>query len=141
MNPSVLFASALMLFFPAPQSNSPISHDTYSNTFVTASETVLDNALAADIAADDEHFEPEMKQLKTSRDNLKNMASNTQEDEIVTDSDNLIFLISSCHIQARDPGRVAPCQAQISTSLNRLMTKLNRHKSNGVWLEGPPSRI
>jgi hypothetical protein len=139
MNLSVLFASALFLFFLPPQTNSPVSHDTYSNTFLIASETVLDNALAVDIAADDDHFDPEMKQLKTSRDNLKSMASNAQEDEIVTDSDNLIFLISSCHIQARDPSRVAPCQSQIGTSIHRLMTKLNHHKSNGAWVSGSPS--
>jgi hypothetical protein len=139
MNLSPLFASVLFLFSPAPQSNSPVSHDTYSNTFVTASETVLDNALATDISFDDDHFDSEMKQLKASRDNLKNMASNTQEDEIVTDSDNLIFLISSCHIQAHDPARLSPCQSQISTSLHRIMVKLNRHKSSGSWMSGPPA--
>jgi hypothetical protein len=137
MNLFALLTSALLLF--SPQANSPVSHDPLSNTFVTASQSVLDNALATDIAADDDTFAAEMTLVKSSRDNLSSMASNDNEKEVTTNIDNLIFLISSCHIQSHDPARVSPCQARIRTSLNRLMTQINRHKSNGSWVAGPPA--
>jgi hypothetical protein len=52
---------------------------------------------------------------------------------------DMIFQISSCHIQSIDGTPTGKCQAQIETAERQAMTTLNRHKENGAWAEGPPA--
>jgi hypothetical protein len=139
MNPAILLAATLLLT-PAPaQIGAPIPHAPLRNTFLVSAETVIDNATAIDPTAPDTQFDPQMHQLKQSRDTLKDMASEDGEQEIVTESSNIIFAISACHIQARAASKTDTCKAQIAASITAMMRLLNHHKSAGVWIAGPPA--
>ena len=141
MNPAVLVTAALFLLAaPAQQGPPPLSPiPPPRQTFIAAAEVVLDNAAATDVKADRDHFTASMQQLKQSSDNLTNMAADDGEQSIATTMKDIIFQISSCHIQSTDGTPTDKCEAQIKTAERQAMTVLNRHKDNGSWVEGPPS--
>src|SRR6185437_14936198 len=123
MNPAALMTAALFIlaapgqYGPPPASPVPPPRQ----TFISAAQVVLDNAAAVDIKADRDHFTGSMQQLKQSNDNLASMK-------------DIIFQISSCHIQAIDGTPTGKCEAQIRTAEKQAMTVLNRHKDNGSWV-------
>jgi len=141
MNPAALMTAALFIlaapgqYGPPPASPVPPPRQ----TFISAAQVVLDNAAAVDIKADRDHFTGSMQQLKQSNDNLASMAADEGEKSIAATMKDIIFQISSCHIQAIDGTPTDKCEAQIRTAEKQAMTVLNRHKDNGSWVEGPPS--
>jgi len=140
MNTGALVATLFLLAAPAlqgPPSASPLPPP--RQTFVAAAQVVLDNAAATNVKADNNHFAGSMQQLRQSSDNLSNMAADEGEKDIASTMKDIIFQISSCHIQAIDGTSTDKCEAQIQTAEKQAMTVLNRHKDNGSWVEGPPA--
>ena len=139
MNPAAPITAALFIlaaqYGPPPVSKIPPPRQ----TFVAAAQAVLDNAAAVDLKGDADHFTTQMQQLKQSSDNLKSMAADDGEEDIATSMKDIMFQISSCHIQAIDGTPTDKCEAQIKTAERQAMTVLNRHKDNGSWVEGPPA--
>jgi hypothetical protein len=137
----VTLLSATLLLLPAAQTNTPGGQKgPLRNTFLVSAETVIDYAAAVDPAAPDEQFGPQMTTLKQSQARLKTMANDDRENEIVSESNNMIFTISACHIQARaDATKTGTCKGQIANSMTQMMVLLNAHKSAGTWQAGAPS--
>lgn len=141
MYPGALITATLFLLAaPAQYGPPPVSKvPPPRQTFIAAAQVVLDNADAVDLKAANEHFSGQMQQLKQSSDNLTNMAADENEEKIATSMKDIIFQISSCHIQAIDGTAIDKCQAQIKSAEKQAMTFLNRHKEGSSWIEGPPS--
>src|SRR5579864_3487609 len=141
MNPAAFATAALFIlaaplqYGPPPVSKVPPPRQ----TFVSAAQVVLDNAAAVDIKGDRDHFTSQMQQLKQSNDNLTNMAADEGEENIATTMKDIVFQISSCHIQAIDNTPTDKCYAQIKTAEKQAMTAMNRHKDGNSWVEGPPA--
>ena len=139
MTAYALISAAALALFAAPQSTLPTSTAPLRNTFVVAAETVIDNASAVDIKADDVHFAGQMQQLRSAKDNLKSMADDDRERDAASAADDLIFAVAACHIQAKDGASTDRCQTQIANARTRAMEALRMHKSNGQWVAGPPT--
>ena len=141
MNSAALITAALFIL-AAPQQFGPPSANPVPpprQTFISAAQVVLDNAAAVDVKADRDHFNASLQQLKQSNDNLATMAADEGEKNIATSMKDIIFQISSCHIQAIDDTPTDKCEAQIKTAEKQAMTTLNRHKDGSSWVEGPPA--
>ena len=139
-SPIIVAASLLLLAAPLQEGPPPLSKiPPPRQTFVAAAQVVLDNAAATDVKADRDHFAGQMQQLRQSNDNLTAMAADDGEKSIATSMKDIIFQISSCHIQAIDGTSTGKCEAQIKSAEKQAMTVLNRHKDNGSWVEGPPA--
>jgi hypothetical protein len=138
MTAKLLLASALSLLLLPPQTL-PTTTGPIRNTFAVAVETVIDNATAVDIAADETHFNAQYQQLKTSNDNLASLAYDDREKDIASEAKNLVFLVSACHLQAKDGASTDKCQAQLTRAGNRIMEAIAKHKSSGAWTDGPPA--
>src|SRR5580658_9964230 len=104
MNPVALVAATLILLTaPAQQGPPSANHvNPQRQTFISAAQVVLDNAAAVDIKGDRAHYTGQMQQLTQSSDNLNSMAADEGEKNIATTMKDIIFQISSCHIQAID---------------------------------------
>jgi hypothetical protein len=142
MNLGLLVATSALSLLAAPaQQGPPSANPTYPlrETFVTAAETVIDDALAVDIKADQAHFSGPMQSLKTAEDNLINMAEDDREKNIAESMKDLAFQISSCHIQSLDGADTSRCEAQVAGARNRVLETLNKHKQGGAWVDGPPA--
>src|SRR5215469_16116851 len=136
MNSAAFVAATLLLLAQqvsqAPPPLSPIPAP--RQTFVAAAQVVLDNAAATDVKADRDHFTSSMQQLKQSSDNVTAMAADEGEKSIATSMKDIIFQISSCHIQSIDGTPTDKCEAQIKTAEKQAMTVLNRHKEGSSWV-------
>ena len=141
MNSAALVTATLFLLAAPGQYGPPAASPPPppSQTFISAAQVVLDNAAAVDIKGDAAHFSGQLQQLKQSSDNLNIMASSDTEKNIAASMKDIVFQISSCHIQATDNTPTDKCEAQIKTAEKQAMTVLNRHKDNGSWVEGPPA--
>ena len=136
------FIAATLFLLAAPAQQGPPSATPLPpprQTFVAAAQAVLDHAAAVDVKADRDRFAGLMQQLKQSSDNLTAMAADEGEKSIATSMKDIIFQISSCHIQSIDGTPTDKCEAQIKTAEKQAMTTLNRHKDGGSWVEGPPA--
>jgi hypothetical protein len=139
MTPTILLASTLSLLFQAAPPSLPTVTGPIRNTFAVATETVIDNASTIDLKASDVVFDAQLQRLKASKDNLVGMAYDSREKDIADDANNLIFLVSSCHIQAKDGASTTQCQSQLDRAKASMMQAISKHKSTGSWTEGPPS--
>jgi hypothetical protein len=141
MNSGALVAAALLvLAAPVQQGPPPLSPvPAPRETFISAAEVVLDNAAAVDVKADNDHFNGAMQQLRQSNDNLNSMAADEGETNIAVTMKDIIFQISSCHIQAIDGTPIDNCEAQIKSAERRAMAALKRHKEGSSWIDGPPA--
>lgn len=141
MSSGVLVAAAF-LFVAAPAQQAPPSLNPAPpprQTFISAAQVVLDNAAAVSVKAGSDQFSGAMQQLRQSSDNLNAMADDEGEKNIAATMKDIIFQISSCHIQAIDGTATDKCEAQISAAEKQAMVTLNRHKEGGSWVEGPPA--
>jgi hypothetical protein len=136
MNATILFAT-LAMFLP-PQ-GPPLQTGPLRNSFLVAAESVVDNSQVIDPNEPSAQFDPQMRVLKQSETILKSMAQDERETGIASDSFNMVFSVSACHIEARDANKSATCKEQINHSINEIMTEINHHKQNGTWVEGPPA--
>ena len=141
MNPAALITAALFILAAPQQQGPPSAYPVPPprQTFVAAAQVALDNAAAVDVKSDRDHFTGSLQQLKQSSDNLTAMAADEGEQNIASTMKDILFQISSCHIQAIDGTSTDKCEAQIRTAEKQAMTVLNRHKDNGSWVEGPPA--
>jgi len=142
MNAAALFLPALLAVSGAPAQQGPpgVSPEPpLSQTFISAAQVVIDDAIAVDIKADNDHIAGPMQQLRSASENLTNMASSDHEKEVAAAMKDIVFQISSCHIQSTDNTPTDKCQAQIQAAERDAMTTLNRHKENGAWVAGPPA--
>lgn len=141
MKIALLLGSTVCLIASAAQSGLPASvpPPPLSNTFISAAETVLDDAGKVDVKAPDDRFEADMRDLRTAKDNLDHMAYEDREHSIVSAASELIFALSACHIQAKDGADTRKCETQIDSARNRAMDVLGRHKSGAAWVDGPPA--
>ena len=114
-------------------------HAPLRQTFVTAAQVVIDDAQGVDIKADNDHFNGQMQTLKQASDNLTAMADEDREKDIAAAMKDVIFQISSCHIQSIDGTPTDKCEAQVKRSEGRAMELLNRHKEGAGWVDGPPA--
>jgi hypothetical protein len=108
------------------------------NTFVTAAETVIDSASAVDLSGDDAHYAAQMQDLRTAKENLKRMAEDDRERDAASATDDLVFAVQACHLQAKDGAGTDKCQVQVNNARRRAMEALLKHKANGKWVDGPP---
>jgi hypothetical protein len=141
MNSGALVAAALLVI-AAPAAQGPPSANPVPpprQTFVSAAQVVLDNAAAVDVKSDNDHFDGAMQQLKQSNENLNAMAADDGEKNIAATMKDIIFQISSCHIQSIDGTPTDKCEAQIKSAEKQAMVTLNRHKEGSSWVEGPPA--
>jgi len=138
MNLEILVASALLLV-QMGTSAPPGPSGPLSNTFITAAETVIDNSATIDLKADDIPFDAQMQQLKTSRDTLSTMAVDSRQKDIAEDGKHLVFLVSACHIQAKNGAPTEKCEAQLANARKRIMESIGKHKSGNAWVDGPPA--
>ena len=136
MNITVLFAASLLFL---PQYPMPTHKVTLRNTFVVAAETVIDDADHTDIKASDAQFDPQMQQLKAAQATLVQMVAEDGEREVVDETKNLLYAISACHIQAKTAPDTSKCEVTISHARTGAMEALNKHKSGGSWVDGPPA--
>jgi hypothetical protein len=133
--PALLLAVAVL----APQTL-PANAIPPSNTFITATESVIDQAASVDIHAPDDVFQAQMQPLKMAQENLTNMVSSSaSEHDVLTAVSDLVFALSTCHIQSKDGAPAPNCDSRISAARTSAMQSINRHKQNGHWLEGPPA--
>jgi hypothetical protein len=141
MNPAALLTASLLLLAAPPQYGPPSANPVPPprQTFVAAAQVVLDNAAAVDVKSDRDRFAGSMQQLRQSNDNLTAMAADEGEKNIATTMKDIIFQISSGHIQAIVGTSTDKCEAQIKTAEKQAMTVLNRHKDNASWVQGPPA--
>jgi hypothetical protein len=141
MNPAALTTAALFILAAPQQYGPPSAYPVPPprQTFIAAAQVALDNAAAVDVKSDRDRFNGSMQQLKQSSDNLTAMAADEGEKNIATTMNDILFQISSCHIQAIDGTSTARCEAQIKAAEKQAMTILNRHKDNGSWIQGPPA--
>lgn len=135
------FAAALFVLSASAQQGPPgiMPPVPLSQTFISAAQVVIDDAQAIDIHTDNEHFAGAMQTLREANDNLAAMAQNDREKDIASEMKDMIFQISSCHIQAIDNTPTDKCEAQIKSAENRAMELINRHKENGAWTDGAPT--
>jgi hypothetical protein len=135
---NILVTATLFLLF---QSTMPGGqHGALRNAFRTATESVIDNAISIDPGASDSQFAQQMTQLKQSQSNLTQMAADDREEEIASETNNLIFTVSACHIQTKgDASKASTCRPQIDHAVQGVEVLINRHKSNGSWQDGPPA--
>jgi hypothetical protein len=137
---ALVAAAAFLLGAPLQQGPPPLNRvPPPRETFISAAEVVLDNAAAVDVKADNDHFNGAMQQLRQSNDNLKSMAADEGEDSIAATMKDIIFQISSCHIQAIDGTPTDKCEAQIKSAERQAMSVLRRHKEGSSWVNGPPA--
>lgn len=137
---ALVTAAAFLLAAPLQQGPPPLSPvPPPRETFISAAEVVLDNAAAVDVKADNDHFNGAMQQLRQSNDNLNSMAADEGEKSIAETMKDIIFQISSCHIQAIDGTPTDKCEAQIKSAERQAMTTLKRHKEGSSWVDGPPA--
>ena len=141
MNSSAFATVTLFLLAaPAQYGPPPVSKiPPPRQTFVAAAQVVLDNASAVDLKGDTDHFTTQMQQLKQSSDNLNSMAADDGEQNIAASMKDILFQISSCHIQAIDGTSIDKCAAQIKTAEKQAMIAINRHKDGASWVDGPPA--
>ena len=139
---SAAFLTATLFLLAAPAQQGPPSLSPVPpprQTFIAAAEVALDNASAVDLKGDADHFTTQMQQLKQSSENLKAMAADEGEENIAASMKDILFQISSCHIQAIDGTSIDKCQAQIRTAEKQAMIAINHHKDGSSWVEGPPA--
>ncbi len=138
MTLQTLFASALILAFQAAPPQLPTDTGPLRNTFVVGAQTVIDNASAIDLKAEDNIFAAQLQQLTSSKNILVTLADNPRERDIADDATNMVFLINACHIQAKT-GDASKCEAQLTRARSRIMDAINRHKTPTGWADGPPA--
>jgi hypothetical protein len=141
VNPGFLLAPALWLFAQPLQSGPPIHYGPMRNTFIVAAETVVDNAGSVNVDADDATFTAQMQSLKVSKDNLIQLAAEEREQDIATDSKEMIFMLASCHIQSIDGAKTDTCKNQVARTMNHIMVMIGKHKAGGSWVDGAPSVV
>ncbi len=139
MTPAGILTTVLLVLGLQMPQNLPTDTTPLRNTFVTAAETVIDNASAVDLHADNTHFSAQMEQLRSAKANLARMAEDEREREAASAADDLIFAVAACHLQAKDGADTARCQGQVDAARMRAMEALRKHKVNGVWVDGPPA--
>ena len=135
MNPKILLASTLWLLFPPqyPGHNAPLR-----NTFVVATETVIDTASSIDLTANHATSDEQMQHLKTIAANLASMANDDQEKQVVDTVHDMTFAITACSLQARQGAPTAQCQSQFDSARRRVMQAIGKHKDGSAWVDGPP---
>jgi hypothetical protein len=141
MNVGVLLAAALWIFSPspAPAQIGPQPQTPLRDAIIVATETVIDDASAVDIKADDAHFAGQMTSLKEAQANLATMAEDDREKDIALAMKDMIFQIASCHIQSTDGAPTTKCEAQVNDARNRAMETIDKHKTGNSWVDGPPA--
>jgi hypothetical protein len=135
------FVFLLAAAFPLPQQAPPQQTGPLRTTFVTAAETVIDAVLATDPAASDRKFTAELAILNQLQQTLKGMTFDEREDDIASESANITFALTSCHLQVRsDINRLPTCKVQVDQSIQAVLLLLDVHKSGSAWSAGPPVR-
>lgn len=133
MNPGIFLTLTLLLQSAAPN-QLPLR-----NTFLVAAETVIDISSTVDIKAADPLFTAQLQQLNVAKETLAALVNDDREKDIVADANNLVFLISACHIQSKDGAPTDKCESQLTRARSRMMDSLNMHKRGPNWLPGPPT--
>jgi len=110
----------------------------FRNTFATAAESTIDTISAVNLSASAADYDAAMKSAQTARENLKQMATEPGETDVVSAVNALYFAVSACHIQAVDNTDTTACRGTMTRARNRAMEVLGKHKVNGGWVDGPP---
>ncbi len=116
------------------------SEHTLRTSFVTAAESVIDTASSIDLNENTTASDAQRTQLKVNSDNLAKMAESPLEKEAADATDDMIFAITACTVQGRNGSDTTKCRAQFATARARAMEAIGKHKANGAWVDGPPSR-
>jgi hypothetical protein len=135
MTLSLLLASSLF-FLQSPTQPHKVP---LRNTFIVAAESVIDDADSLEIKAPDAQFDAQMQQLKAAQANLDHMVAEDGERDVVDATKNLVFAISACHIQTKSGAGTASCESIVSRARTGAMQAIDKHKSAGTWLDGPPA--
>ena len=138
MRITLLLVTTLLLASLPTLAQEP-SREPLRNTFVTASETVIDTATAIDFHAAPASFDPQMLNLRAIKTNLDAMIDSEEEKLVARSLNDLIFLVSACHLQSVNATDTSKCEAQFSRARIRAMESIRRHKDGPNWLPGPPA--
>lgn len=136
-----LAATLAILFLTAgasAQRSGPPVKLAWRNTFLVATESVLDQATSLDLNTEAAAFDPGFATLKTAQRNLEDMASDEQEQNVVSELKNMVFRLSSCRIQAIDGTDISGCLLKLAADRKDVMLAIHRHKENGAWTDGDP---
>ena len=133
MHPSSLHQKAaralsLALLFLPPNlhaQSAPPPPEPLSNTFTTATETVLTNYDALNLHAPASTYDPAFQTLKASASNLEAMASTDAEHTVLNALHDLLFDLSACRIQALDDTDTTSCEAKLATAKTHVRETLH----------------
>jgi hypothetical protein len=130
---ATLLLAATLLQQAGPPSRTPLR-----NTFVVATESVLDQAASLDLNADAAIFDPGMATLKTAEQNLQALIADDQEQAVADQLKSMMFTLSSCRIQAIDGADISKCLLQLGNRRTTILRSIHKHKESGVWTDGDP---
>lgn len=131
--------AALLLLTQLPQ-NMPVDNTPLRNSFVSAAETVVDDSAAVDVSAEDSTYDLRFSKFQGDRAYMDKLAQDDREHDIVASTKNLEFMVTSCHLQAKNGAPPEKCLTQLANARTRIMVELNHHKSGGIWVDGPPQQ-
>ena len=117
-----------------PAANAPLR-----NTFVTAAETVIDNASRVDLKADLTISDAQMKQVDSAKESLSKMAEDDREKDAAAVVNDMVFQLSACRLQATNGAGTDACKAQFDRARLRAMEAIRKHKSGDSWVDGAPA--
>lgn len=131
-----LVLTSLLAFAPqrSPSANTPLR-----NTFVTAAETVIDNASRVDLKADLTVSDAQMKQVDSAKETLNKMVEDDREKDAAAVVNDMVFQLSACRLQATNGADTISCKAQFERARSRAMEAIRKHKSGDTWVDGAPN--
>ena len=130
---------ALLTFSPAGAQMPPGHSAPLRNTFVTAAETVIDNASRVDLGANLAVSDAQMKQVDSAKETLTRMIEDDREKDAAAVVSDMVFQLSACRLQATNGGNTDSCKAQFERARLRAMEAIRKHKNGAAWEDGAPA--
>lgn len=123
-----LWAGVVVAQLPGPTANEPLR-----NTFVVATESVLDSASTLDLKAPAAQFDPQMQNFKTLKNNLDQLASDEHEQEVAAAVDDFAFQLAACRVQAIDGADITTCNQRLQKAREQVMQDIGKRKNGDRW--------
>ena len=130
--------AALFTLLPAGAQVTSGHNAPLRNTFVTAAETVIDNASRVDLRADLTVSDAQMKQVDSAKATLNGMVEDDREKDAAAVVNDMVFQLSACRLQATNGAGTDACKVQFDRARLRAMDAIHKHKSGDVWADGAP---
>ena len=131
----------------APAPTLPTQHLPLRNTFVVATESVIDTASRIKPGLSHDASVAEVANLRAIAANLVKLAQDGRDDrekDIAAQANDLVFAVEACQLQSGqtpDSPDNAKCQQQVAHASLRLMEAIGKHKAGDTWVDGPPQSV